>query len=200
VASAIAYRRHFSTSRYRLIVLLVISIAGGVLGAVLLVRTSDSSFLRVLPWLMLAATVTFTFGERWPRRPVSSGREVTDRSSPDRVPLVALLIQLGIATYGGYFGGGAGILMLAMLSMAGLSDIHEMNGLKSLLSVAISAVAVTAFLLYGIVVWRPEIVMMAGAIVGGYGGASIARRLAHAGVRRFVVLIGWVMTAYFFVR
>jgi uncharacterized membrane protein YfcA len=116
------------------------------------------------------------------------------------VPLLALLIQLGIATYGGYFGGGAGIMMLAMLSIAGLSNVHEMNGLKSVLAVAINAVALIAFLLHGVIVWRPGTVMFAGAIIGGYAGASMARRLDQVRVRQFVIAIGWLMTAYFFIR
>jgi uncharacterized membrane protein YfcA len=223
VASAIAYRGHFSTSRSRLGVLLAVSVFGGLLGGVLLVRTSDTGFLRLLPWLMLAATLTFSFGgriqqrlrrvsgqhveapgtrhpleERGTRHPAPGTRHPAPGTRS--VPVLPLLIQLGIATYGGYFGGGAGIMMLAMLSIAGLSNVHEMNGLKSLLAVAINAVALIAFMLYGVIEWRPGTVMVAGAIIGGYAGASMARRLDQVRVRQFVIAIGWLMTAYFFIR
>lgn len=205
LASAIAYRGHFATSRSRLATLLATSIAGGLLGGFLLVRTSDTSFLRLLPWLMLAAAVTFTFGgalqQRLRRRRgaavYGASGVVHDRAG---IPLLALLIQLLIATYGGYFGGGAGIMMLAMLSLAGLTDIHEMNGLKALLAVAINGVALAAFVAYGVVDWSRGAVMIAGAIVGGYAGASIARRIDPGKVRAFVIAVGWIMTFYFFLR
>jgi uncharacterized membrane protein YfcA len=223
VASAVAYRDHFMTSRTRLLLLLSISVVGGVLGGLLLVGTSDTSFMRLLPWLMLTATVTFTFGGQVQarlrrvrvraaaaRQAFSSARRgEVGRDSPAHTipapgtrsafPVLPLLIQLAIAVYGGYFGGGAGIMMLAMLSIAGLTDIHEMNGLKSLLAVAINGVALAAFIYYGVVDWSHGLVMVAGAILGGYAGATLARRVDQKYVRWFVIVVGWTMTAYFFV-
>jgi uncharacterized membrane protein YfcA len=205
-ASAIAYRVHVSTSRTLLGVLLLISVCGGLVGALLLVGTSDTSFMGLLPWLMLTAAVTLSAGGQLQKR---LGRAYLGRGarhpapsthSTRQFPLVPLLVQLAIAAYGGYFGGGAGIMMLAMLSLAGLSDIHEMNGIKSLMAVAINAVALIAFILYGVVDWRPGLVMVAGAVVGGYAGASLARRLQERHVRGLVLAVAWTMTAYFFVR
>jgi uncharacterized membrane protein YfcA len=172
LASAVAYRGHFASSRSRVATLLATSVAGGLLGGVLLVRTSDTSFMRLLPWLMLAAAVTFTFGGQVQRRLRRRDASPAAADSGGGFPVVPLLVQLAIATYGGYFGGGAGIMMLAMLSLAGLTDIHEMNGLKSLLAVAINGVALAAFLLYGVVDWAHGGVMIGGAIVGGYVGAG----------------------------
>jgi uncharacterized protein len=253
VASAVAYRGHFVTSRTRLLILLSISLVGGVVGGVLLVRTSDTSFMRLLPWLMLAATVTFTFGERLQQRlhhlrtravyarraaqrapgtlhaPLSTQHAApgakhpapstqhparsTQHPAPSTqhpapitlhparaFPVGALLIQFGIATYGGYFGGGAGIMMLAMLSIAGLNDIHEMNGLKAILAVAINGVALAAFIYYGVIDWSYAFLMVVGASVGGYAGAAIARRMDQKYVRWFVSVVGWGMTVYFFLR
>ena len=111
-----------------------------------------------------------------------------------------MLLQLAIAIYGGYFGGGMGIMMLATLSIAGMTDIHEMNGLKAILGVAINGVAVVAFIANGMVAWAPGLVMVAGTIVGGYAGASLARTIDRRFVRFFVIAVGWTMTIYFFIR
>ena len=165
---------------------------GGFLGAVLLVRTSDTSFMRLLPWLMLLAAVTFTFGDRV-RRTLSLD------SLDGNVWLVASL-QLVIALYGGYFGGGMGIMMLASFSLAGMIDMHEMNGLKTLLGSMINSLALLEFVIKGAVAWGPGLVMMAGSILGGYLGAACARTIDPRWIRAFVIVIGWTMTIYFFIR
>jgi uncharacterized membrane protein YfcA len=202
ISSAWAYRREVARAGGRPLALLaLVSLAGGLLGGLLLIRTSDSSFLRLLPWLMLAAALTFTFSGRVSARlrrraatPGSLGRE------PVSIAPWALALQLAIAIYGGYFGGGAGILMLATLSVSGMTDIHEMNGLKALLGVAINAIALAQFMAAGVIAWAPGLVMVAGAIVGGYTGASMARRIDGRYIRAVVVAVAWGMTAYFFVR
>ncbi len=168
-----------------------VSLVGGFVGATLLVRTSDASFLRLLPWLMLVAAATFTFGGRLAR----PGGDAEGRWRSRRGFLLVLAGQLVIATYGGYFGGGMGIMMLAALAAAGMSDIHEMNALKVLLGVSINGVALVQFFLSGAITWQPGFVMMAGTILGGYGGASLARRVDRRVVRWFVVVVGWGMTS-----
>jgi uncharacterized membrane protein YfcA len=190
VASSIAYRRDITWRRRWLVPLGAVSLAGGLLGGRLLMRTSDTSFMRLLPWLMLLATVTFTFGGAVTRR---LGHGAADRLGP-----WALVLQLAIATYGGYFGGGIGIMMLAVMSVAGMTNIHEMNGLKITLAVAINGVALAEFLWHGAVAWTPGLVMAAGGIGGGYAGAAIARRLPARAVHLLVVLLAWCLTAYFF--
>jgi uncharacterized membrane protein YfcA len=105
-----------------------------------------------------------------------------------------------IATYGGYFAGGMGIMMLAAFSVAGMTDIHEMNGIKSLLSVAINGVSLAVFIAAGRIAWTAGLVMVAGAVVGGYSGAFIARRINARVIRTFVIAVAWTMTIYFFVR
>jgi uncharacterized membrane protein YfcA len=183
VSSAIAYRADFRTTRERLLVLGGVSVAGGLLGAVLLVRTSDSSFMRLLPWLMMAAALTFTFGGR--------------RAAGQRPLAIVAALQFAIAIYGGYFGGGMGIMMLATLAVGGMTDIHEMNGLKAILGAAINGVALVEFIVSGSLAWAPGLVMVGGGIAGGYGGASLARRIDRRYVRRFVIAVAWIMTAYF---
>jgi len=194
VASAIAYRRELRHPTTWL-ALGAVSLVGGLLGGILLVKTSDDSFMRLLPWLMLLAALTFTFGGKIADRLLG-----THGKTGTSFPLWTLALQLAIATYGGYFGGGMGIMMLAMLAAIGMTDIHEMNGLKAVLGVAINAVALTAFIVHGAVVWQPGLIMAAGGIIGGYAGGALARRMSREAVRVFVIVVAWAMTAYFFVR
>jgi len=191
VGSTFAYRGDIKTSRQWLLVLGVTSLAGGFAGALLLVRTSDSSFLRLLPWLMFIAAATFTFGNRI--------RQATAHTGHASLPVVAIL-QLFIAAYGGYFGGGMGIMMLATMALAGMTNIHEMNGLKSFLGVAINGFALATFIITGTISWRYGLAMAVGATLGGYSTAAFARRLDPRYVRWFVIVVGWGMTIYFFVR
>jgi uncharacterized membrane protein YfcA len=190
LSSAWTYRREIARWRAWLAGLGAVGVAGGLLGGLLLVRTSDDRFVRLLPWLMLLAAATFTFSGRLTRGLRPDGQ----RSHP----WWALGLQLAIAVYGGYFGGGMGIMMLASLALAGLTDIHEANGIKSVLAAAINGVALAEFMFVGIVAWRPGALMMAGAIAGGYLGASLARRLHPRYVRAFVIGVAWTLTAYFF--
>ena len=121
------------------------------------------------------------------------------RLSPSTLITVAVA-QLIIATYGGYFGGGIGILMLATLSMMGMEDIHVMNGLKTVLASCINGVAVIIFIIAHAVVWPETLLMIVGAIIGGYGGAYYARKLNSNLIRGFVIVVGFAMSAYFFIN
>jgi uncharacterized membrane protein YfcA len=194
VSSAIAYRREIKTPASWLVMLGAVSLAGGFVGAVLLVRTSDARFMRLLPYLMLVAATTFTFGSR--RRDAGRGFRPGHHGS---LALTAAL-HVPIAIYGGYFGGGMGIMMLATYALAGMTDIHEMNGLKAVLGAAINGLALLDFVLSGIVAWQQGLLMAAGGIIGGYGGAAVARRIERGAIRVFVIVIGWTMTVYFFLR
>jgi len=200
ISSLVAYRRDIRTSRQWLAVLGFTSVAGGLAGALLLVRTSDSGFLRVLPWLMLVAAATFTFGHRLrPARAETGDGHRFEREAVWQPSLLGVVAaQFVIATYGGYFGGGMGIMMLAMMALAGMTNIHEMNGLKSFLGVSINAVALATFVISGAITWKYGVMMAAGAIVGGYSTAAFARKLDARYVRTFVIAVGWSMTAYFF--
>jgi uncharacterized membrane protein YfcA len=204
LSSAVAYRREIVRARHWLITLGAASLVGGLVGGWLLIRTPDQRFLRLLPWLMLAASVTFTVGgrvaDRLLRPAKHRGSEAPDAPRAPRAPVWILLFQLAIAIYGGYFGGGMGIMMLAAFSIAGMSDIHEMNGLKTLLAVAINGVALVEFIVTGAIAWAPGLIMVAGGIVGGYYGAFLARKIEGVVVRAIVIVIAWTMTAYFFVR
>ena len=123
-----------------------------------------------------------------------------DQEENHRSLVQTCLVQLAVATYGGYYGAGAGIMMLAVLAMQGMKDIHAMNALKTLLAASFNSAAVAYFAWRGVVHWPAAFCMMAGAIGGGYGGAWLARQLPPARVRQFVLIVGVLTTGYFFWR
>jgi len=192
-----ALRRHLNVRRDVLIFLVSASVAGGALGALLLLRTSAQAFLRILPWLMLVATLLFIFGGKLTRP--SSAAPVSHDPSPKAI-IAASAFQLVVAIYGGYFGGGMGFVLHAMLTAFGMADIHEMNALKTVLSSATNGLAVIVFIAKHAVYWPQALVMICGAALGGYFGAHYSLRLPQVWVRRFVIAVGIGMTAYFFVR
>jgi uncharacterized membrane protein YfcA len=196
VASAFAYRKDMNQPRAQLLTLGASSLAGGAIGAVLLLRTRETTFVHLLPFLLLTATLVFTFGGSITNRLRASRSTDASRSALAS----GAIFQLVISVYGGYFGGGMGILMLATLSMMGMADIHAMNGLKTLLGTLINGVAVVLFIIAGKVAWTPGAVMIVGGTLGGFVGASIARRIEQVWVKRFVLVVAWGMTAYFFVQ
>ena len=199
--SVAAYRRELQ-GRSGMLLLGAVSLAGGLVGAVLLLRTPQSTFVRLVPYLLLLATLLFTFGGRLTR--LLRARLNTHLAGMSAPPWVAIagvaVLQLVIATYGGYFGGGIGILMLASLALLGMDNIHTMNALKTLMASCINGVAVVTFVVAGAVAWPQALLMVAGAMAGGYGGAHFARQLDPLRVRRLVISVGFLLTIYFFVR
>jgi uncharacterized protein len=169
------------------------SLAGGAAGAWLLLRTSPERFALIVPWLVLGATVLFVVQRplvRWFGRgadqPVRSDAELT-RVRP---PLSILVYQFLVAVYGGYFGAGVGILMLAALGFMGLNNIHRMNGLKNWGGLCMNAVAAGMFMFSSLVNWPVALAMSVGAVSGGYVGSRSAQRVSQELVRAAVVVIG----------
>ncbi|MCC7206777.1 MAG: sulfite exporter TauE/SafE family protein [Anaerolineae bacterium] len=207
VASVGAYRKELAKQQLgQVLVLVAISLAGGYAGARLLLNTDEQTFVKILPFLLLAATLLFAFGgnfTRWLRMKLGHKGAAIDESLFERptwgAVLTVAVVQFVIAIYGGYFGGGIGILMLASLSILGMTNIHTMNGLKTLLGTAINGIAVIEFVRAGAISWPHAVVGVLGAIVGGYGGAALAQKLNPKLVRRFVIFVGVSMTIYFFV-
>jgi uncharacterized protein len=193
-ASSGAYRKHLDISRRVMVPLAITSVIGGIAGAFLLLKTPAYTFLRVLPWLMLGATLLFVFGGRLAR---GSKSGLAHDASTTAIA-VAAVFELVVAVYGGYFGGGVGIMNLAMLAALGMTDIHAMNALKVVLGGIINAMAVVTFTVARAVVWKPGIIMIVGAIVGGYFGAHYAQKLPQSWIRAFVMVVGSAMTVYFF--
>ncbi len=196
VASGGAYRNQLDVPWRVLLPLLVTSVIGGILGAFLLLRTPAHTFMEVLPWMMLGATLLFVFGPRLAAgRPSKVGADATVGAI-----VVASVFELAVAVYGGYFGGAVGIVNLAMLAAIGMTDIHAMNALKSVLGTAINGVATLVFIVKRAVYWPQALVMIAGAVIGGYFGAHYAQKLPQNWVRAFVILVGAGMTIYFFAK
>ncbi len=191
-ASALGYRRDFPPfEKVGLWPMLVISLVGGALGALLLLWTPARTFDQVIPWLLLGATLLFGFGRqltplllRW----FTIG------------PAALMVIQFLIAIYGGYFGGAIGILMLALYGLFGLEDLTAMNAVKTLLAGTMNGAAVVCFIIAGKVWWYPTLVMLVAAVLGGYAGARVARKINPAWLRIGVTTVGLAMTAAFFLR
>lgn len=194
VASVGAYRRELSALRH-VVLLSALSVIGGGTGAILLLHTPAATFQRLIPLLLAVATGLFAFGEPVKSRLRSLRGPTIEQQG--RLPSSIAAAQLVISVYGGYFGGGIGILMLAMLGVLGMEDIHQMNALKTLLATCINGIAVCAFVFAHSILWPQAIVMLLGAVVGGYAGAAGARKLQPRLVRRLVIAVGCAMTVYF---
>jgi len=192
LASAWAYRQDFKgLEGIPLRPALAVSVAGGVVGALLLLFTSQKTFDVIIPWLLLGATFCFALGPR-------IMKTFKRQSWMGARTLIALQFLVGI--YGGYFGGAVGIIMLAVWSLAGMRDIHAMNGGRTLLGGVMNAAAVVCFIIAGKIWWLQTAMMLVAAVTGGYVGARFARRTNPAWVRSFIIVVSIVVTVAFFRR
>jgi uncharacterized protein len=196
LAGVFAYREDINLNRNLLLALGCASFVGGAMGAWLLVHTSGAAFVRLVPWLLFFASSLFTFGGAIGRR-LGAG---SAGASTARSTVSVTVAQFVISIYGGYFGAGMGILMLAAYAVANFGNIHTMNGVRSTLGVLINGVAIGLFIYNKAIVWKPALVMIVGSTLAGYFGAVIARRIDPAKVRRLVMAVAWCMTAYFFFK
>ncbi len=196
VGSIWGYRRELTGARAWALRFAIPSVTGGLLGALLLLRTPPDRFAVIVPWLVFAATLLFVV-QRPLMRLVLGHRPSTPAEPPAAAAPLApppphiLVYQFGVAVYGGYFGAGIGIFMLAALGFMGLTNIHRMNGLKNWGGLCINATAAITFAVSGIVNWPVALAMAAGAVVGGYGGSGVAQRVGQEPVRRAIVVIGF---------
>jgi uncharacterized membrane protein YfcA len=197
LSSAIGYRQYTKIDRGLLAMLFIPSLIGGLLGAVILVITPESTFRLVVPFLILFATCLFatrkTIAQRLTMR--------TDRNQITmRGRVWGVFFQLFVAAYGGYFGAGIGILMLGSLGVMGLRDIHVMNAVKTTLAATINVTAFVFFALKGLVAWPLALLMAVGAIVGGYLGARFAKYVRESYLQLLIVVVGFSITAWFIFR
>lgn len=190
LGGAVGFRKEIAAiDRGLLLRVVLVTALGGFLGSLLLLVSSNEAFSAVVPFLLLAATLTFAFADRlqiWAQR---------QRLAPGG-PLGTVLVSI----YGGYFNGGLGIVLLALFSLWGLRDLNTMNGLKTGLSFVLSAISVATFAAAGLVSWPQAIVMMIAATIGGYAGAPVARALPRQAVRAIVIAVGGLMSVIFFWR
>jgi uncharacterized membrane protein YfcA len=190
------FRKDLRTADRRMLALILPSLIGGIAGALLLRFTPPSIFDAVVPFLILFATILFMVQETVQR--IFKTGEARHESA--RWLVGAMVFQFFVALYGGYFGAGIGILMLAALSILGLTDLNQMNGLKNFFALCINGVAAIYFIFAHMVEWPYVLVMAVGAIAGGYGGAGLARRLGRTVMRRVVIGIGFAMALSLFLK
>jgi uncharacterized protein len=193
----LGYRRELRALPRQAYLLIAPSLLGGIIGAVLLRLTPTHLFDRLVPLLIVFATCLFIAQEAVQR--VIKGRAGHQAGSASWM-MGALVFQFFVAMYGGYFGAGMGIMMLAALGILGYTDIHQMNGLKNLLALAINGIASLYFIWMGMIAWPEAVIMAAGAIAGGYGGAGVARHIGPKAVRRIVIIIGFSMALSLLLR
>ena len=175
----------------KFLLLITLSIMGGIGGSLLLLITPASVFSYIIPWLLGFATLLFAFGDfvaKWAKKNSNSNG------------FLGNLTTLVVCIYGGYFNGGLGIILLALFSTLGMRDIHLMNGLKNIMSFALSAASVVTFAIAGIVFWQQAIIMMIAATIGGYFGVVVARKLSKDTIRMIIVIIGLIMTVIFGIK
>jgi uncharacterized membrane protein YfcA len=193
-AAAWGYRRQLSDARHWIAFLIWPSLLGGVIGALLLTRLNPAYFDALVPWLILVATLLLLIDSLRRRKP-----QALERGQHSGRTIAGLIaFQLLVSIYGGYFGAGIGILMLAALAMMGIGDINRMNAVKTVLTVAINGISVVIFLIEGDVLLRYALPMAAASILGGYLGARLALRVHPRQVRVVVIAIGFALASYFF--
>jgi uncharacterized membrane protein YfcA len=197
VASVGAYRREFESENGRLLVpLFITGTIGGIIGALALLRTPQATFLRLVPYLLAAATLLFALSGRITRWVNDRTHTLSHRGSLAKV--FGAIIQLIIAVYIGFFGAGAGILMLALLAVLGVESIHTMNAYKTLLATLCNGIAIVTFLFAGVILWPQVLLMVVGSVIGGYFGAHYAQKMDSQHVRYIVIALGVGMSTYFF--
>lgn len=193
ITSTLAYWtdiRHFWRGA---LLLCLISALGALAGSLILLALSNPSFRALVPWLLIAATALFAAG---PWLKPAAGPE--HRASVGS--LMGSLAQFATAVYGGFFGAGMGVMMLATLGLTQAGDYHRLNALKNMLSIVIAIVAILVFVSGGVVAWPHAIVMIPGVALGGYAGVWVAKRVPQAAVRGFVVVVGLLLAFYYFTK
>ena len=191
ITSALAYKKEIVREWKPILILSAISLIGSLGGALLLVSLNDSSFKKLVPWLLLAATALFAAGPKL--------RPKTAKEHPPSSP-VGILTQLVTSIYGGFFGAGMGIMMLASLGLATGGDYHRLNAIKNFLSIVIAAVAIVVFTAGGAISWVHGIIMLPGAGIGGYMGVWLAKRVPQTWMRYAVIAVGVFLAGYYFFK
>ena len=202
LAGAIGYRRELRECRRFAARMFLPSLLGGFLGAWLVGRAPEA-FAVLVPWLILTAAVLFLIQapiSQWIKRRETAAGKQAEREAGWRTQTLVIGFQFLVAVYGGYFGAGIGILMLSALGFMGVGDIHRMNAVKTFLAAVINGASVVVFIVDRLVDWNYAIPMVVAAVLGGYVGARLARRLPIRIVRYAVIAIGFGLASYYFIR
>jgi uncharacterized membrane protein YfcA len=194
-ASSIAYREEVKTYYREMIVLGLIGVAGGIAGAYLLIWLGDAGFRPLVPWLLLMATLLFAFSAKI-RAAIAA--HIDGRASMQKIIAYGFMVIVSI--YGGLFGAGMGIILLAVLAVIESGNFHKSNAIKGIVSLVIQVVSGVVLIAGGLVHWPHALVTMAASVVGGYLGVSVARRVPEKAIRATVVTVGAVLTVVFFLK
>lgn len=192
ITSTLAYWSDIRMFWRGALLLAIISAVGALAGALILLALDNPSFRAMVPWLLIAATALFAAGP-WLKPKPKPGREAAVGSLPGSI------VQFATAVYGGFFGAGMGVMMLATLGLTQAGDYHRLNALKNMLSIVIAAVAIAVFVGGGVVAWLEAAVMVPGVALGGFAGVWAAKRVPQGAVRAFVIATGLFLAAYYFV-
>lgn len=191
ITSTLAYWTEIRTFWREALLLSGVSMLGALAGAMILLALDNPSFRAMVPWLLIAATALFAAGP-W----------LKPKSNPSEKPMagnvVGAIVQFLTAIYGGFFGAGMGVMMLATLGLTQSGDYHRLNALKNMLSIVIAAVAIVVFVLGGVVAWPQALVMIPAVAFGGYSGVWAAKRMPQNVVRGFVIAVGVLLALYYF--
>jgi uncharacterized protein len=198
--SVYGFRRQIAPVKPWLRRFLPVSVLGGLVGGILLTRTREAVFAKMVPFLILFATIIFVAQGAFRRFAGFADKSETTTTRHHRAIWAAILFQFFVAVYGGYFGAGIGILMLASLGYLGLTNIHEMNALKTVLSSLINQVAALYFIFAGVIDWPKTLVMTAGAVLGYFLGAHYSQRIPQERVRQIITAVGFSISAVMFFR
>ncbi|MBL0243579.1 MAG: sulfite exporter TauE/SafE family protein [Rhodoferax sp.] len=205
LAAAWGYRAELVRMRAHLLGLSVAALVGGMAGGLLLLAVGNAYFAQLIPWLLAFATGLFAASPQiatWlkHRRERQASANATAAPTAHSNSVVGWLAQCLVSVYGGFFGAGMGILMMASLSIAGHEDLHEVNALKNLLSSVVYSITVATFITAGAISWPHTLIMVVAASAGGYLGVRLARRLQGPWLRRIVIAVGAALTAYYFFK
>ena len=192
IASAVALKKEIQPiENISLRSMLLVTLLGGCIGALLLLFTPSKSFNVLVPWLLLIGTIAFAFGKQ--------AGEILRKKFQIGTRLV-IISQLLLGIYGGYFGGAAGIMMMAVWSLFGMKNIQVINANKTLLVAVANTIAVIVFIVAGKIYWTETLIMMAGTVVGGYGGARYVRKINPKVLRTAISIFNFIITALFFIK
>lgn len=207
LAAAWGYRSELARMRPQLLGLSLAALIGGMAGGLLLLAAGDAHFAQLIPWLLAFATGLFAASPQIATWLKHRRERQAPASATDKPPLAApthsvagWCAQCLVSVYGGFFGAGMGILMMASLSIAGHEDLHEVNALKNLLSSVVYSITVVTFITAGAISWPHTLVMLVAASAGGYIGVRLARRLQGPWLRRIVIAVGVTLTTYYFLK
>ncbi|MDB5991960.1 MAG: putative permease [Herbaspirillum sp.] len=197
--AAITYREILGRSKARLIILGVASALGAIAGAYLLTVTSEHTFAKLVPWLLLFATVSFAGGPPL-QKLINKKKSITPAQAKNGVSMKSSISYFLASIYGGYFGAGQGIVLMTILTLTGVDDVQEANALKNAIATIVSLIAVIVLAFKGFILWKYGIPMIIGATIGGLFGGKLAKRMDKKTLRAIVIIIGTILTIVYFVK